>query len=160
MSCVSIRLRSSKKERSSWPRGSRLDGAQAGKGQVEGSRFVNEVGDGMARGWSEIAEVVVREWVVQLEEMLGRGGPTEGGERRLAAPKSTKGPATSIILHCRLSSFIGPGEYACTLFIPKWSSAHSLSAFTSPHNPVLNFPSAGLPAGNKSNLHSLLSVYR
>lgn len=93
-SCVSIRLRSSKKERSSWPRGSRLEGAQVGKGQVASSRLMNDVGGGMTRGWSEVAEVVVRERVVQLEERVGRGGPREGGERRVAAPKSTKGPAT------------------------------------------------------------------
>jgi len=94
MSCVSIRLSSSKKERSSWPRGSRLEGAQAGKGQIEASRLVNEVGDGMTRGWREVAVVVARERVVQLEERTGREGPREGGERRVAAPKSTKGPAT------------------------------------------------------------------
>jgi len=94
MSCVSIRLRSSKKERSSWPRGSRLEEAQAGKGQVEGTRWVNEVGEGMTRGCRDVARVVLRERAVQLEERVGRGGPREGGERRAAAPKSTKGPAT------------------------------------------------------------------
>lgn len=87
MSCVSIRLRSSKKERSSWPRVSRLEGAQAGKGQVDGSTLVNEVGDGITRGSKEeAAVVVVRERVVKLEERVGRGGPRVGGERRVAAP--------------------------------------------------------------------------
>lgn len=38
ISCVSIRLRSSKKARSSWPMASRLGGEHAGKGQVEGSK--------------------------------------------------------------------------------------------------------------------------
>lgn len=121
MSWVSMRESSSKKERSSWARASRLEGAQTGKGHVVDSRCVNEAAEGMTRCWRELVLSLVLGVVggnkgVHDVEGVGREGPSEGGERRVAAPKSTYGPATSIILHCLLSSFMGAGEYACTLF--------------------------------------------
>lgn len=95
MSCVSMRLRSSKKLRSSWPRVSLLVGAQAGNGHMEGSRKWKEEADGMTRGWRvELRGYSAAGRLIQLVERVGRAGPAEGGERRAAAPKSTKGPAT------------------------------------------------------------------
>lgn len=94
MSWVSMRERSSKKERSSWARASRLEGAQAGKGQVVDWRCVNAVAEGMTRCWRELVMSLVLVVVggnreVHDVERVGREGPSEGGERRVAAPKST-----------------------------------------------------------------------